>query len=178
MKKILKVIVLIFIVYIVFSAIFFILNGHYWQQNLYNLKWNISNQSKFETKNFIIDLPKLNWIGEIKENGDIYLVGTVIYHDVFGSESNSSMPIVIIPFQDFNENAIYMLKNNVCDISFEKSTQTINNFEVDVYDCESSDATLSSKSIVYKNDGFLIYGYDDRFRTQYNKLFESVRLKE
>jgi hypothetical protein len=176
-RKTLIVLCIIFIIYFIFCVVFFIFNGHYWQQNIYNLKWNISNQSKFETKNFIIDLPELHWVGKAKKNGDIYFFGTLKYFNIFDSESNSSMPSLI--FHDFNENMIDILQNHVCNVSFNKSIGKINNFEVDIYDCESSKMECSpSKFIIYKNEGFFIYEYNDIFKPQYDKFFEGVRLKE
>ncbi|MDR0580277.1 MAG: hypothetical protein LBG21_06710 [Campylobacteraceae bacterium] len=167
-KKIISTTVgIIGIVFIILNIVYF-----YNASAFYN---NIIHQSKFETKNFIIDLPKFHWFGVYANNSTetILFLGVPVKIECL---IDKFKPIIIL---DNFTNDILEDWNVLCDISLEKSTQKINNAKVDKYTCVSSKHDTFAMFIAYKDELFRIYTYNsDELQLQYDKFFESVRLKE
>jgi hypothetical protein len=188
-KTISTIIGIIFLVYIILN-IFYSKNIVWFQQNIFQ-------QTKFETKNFIIDVPKFHWIGKYKDNnssGQLFFIGIPVdlsknslfnssfFSHFFGNKDYTVLPIMVL--DNFTDDTLEALKI-YCDESLEKTTQKINNWEAEVYSCVTkSRSDLVDKHIVYKGEDFytFYYSYDvdifNNFQSQYNKFFEGVRLKE
>jgi hypothetical protein len=137
-------------------------------------------QSKFETKHFIINLPKFYWIGKIsKNNNKPFFAGIPIANNGFKKEIFPE--VHLFDFDNITLKALEIF----CDKSLEKSTQKINNWEAEIYTCiTKSRSDLMDKHIVYKDEVFHIFYYThdinafENFQKEYDKFFEGVRLKE
>jgi hypothetical protein len=155
---------------------------------------NIFRQSKFETKNFIIDVPKFHWIGQYRDDNLLFFVGIPVdlsksllfnnsfFFHFFNNEEYTVLPMIIL--DNFTDNTLEALKI-YCDESLEKATQKINNWEAEIYSCiTKSRNDLVDKHVVYKGEDFYFsYYLDDidifnNIQSQYDKFFEGVRLKE
>jgi hypothetical protein len=179
LKKILIVIIFIFVAYVAFAVSFFMFNGYYWQSHLYYIKWNLSKQSTFETDSFIVNLPKLYWIGLDNNSAKkpLWFVGLPV--------KGLDMGIApILTIEHFDSIVLEDLKI-FCDNSFEKQTEKFDNKDVDVYICTTkSKEGLLSKFIVHKDEAlYLIYYSHDidvfnGYQSQYDKFFEGVKLKK
>jgi hypothetical protein len=170
---------------IVFVALISILNL-FFSKYMFNFGWNMIRQSTFETENFIIDLPKFHWFGQYRRNStlpffmgisidlskNVFFKGSTLFDD----KKYTVSPIIV--FDDLNENSLKAIET-ICDVSFAKSTQKINNFEMDIYDCLTAGYESNpARYYVYKNEVFHTYTFIDAFKPQYDKFFEGVWLKE
>ena len=136
---------------------------------------NTFNQSKFETDNFIIDLPKAHWLS--------YKNSAYRYHGIPVRFSNGAMfPYVYIWKYDNEEEAKkseFSVNEKLCKTFEQQPNKKINNFEVEVYDCADEEDDLWLRVYFYKNEVFhLIYYHIENFRHQFDKFFEGVWLKE
>jgi hypothetical protein len=168
--------------FVILNFIFGLLFGKY--IDYFNL--NIFYQSKFETKHFIIDLPKFYWIGKYREDNSLpFFMGISIDFSknvffrgstLFDDEKYTVLPIIV--FDNFSDISLEAL-TALCDKSFVKSTQKINNWEAVIYDCLTTGYEHSrARYYIYKDEVFHTYTYIDAFKSQYDKFFEGVRLKE
>ncbi|MDR2099542.1 MAG: hypothetical protein LBP40_01780 [Campylobacteraceae bacterium] len=152
----------------------------FYSKNIGYFQLNLFRQAKFETKNFIIDVPKFYWIGFNKDNGRyIRFVGVP---EKIKYVKKDILPM--IDLYDFDDVWLEALEI-FCNETFEKTTQTINNWEAEIYSCTTKSRNdLLDKHIVYKNETFHIvyYTHDvnafENFQKQYDKFFENVKLKE
>jgi hypothetical protein len=141
---------------------------------------NLFRQTRFETQNFIIYLPKFHWAGQYMDNNSEQL----FFFGLATSTENSKKGIFPRMYV-FDADNISMRLESLkisCDKSLEKSTQKINNWEADIYICTTKSDFLD-KYIIYKDEVFHYYYSHDintfnNFQSQYDKFFENVKLKQ
>jgi hypothetical protein len=165
-----------FIVFI--AAIIVLVNSKYFGYSLdayiFNFCWNITHKTNIETKHFIIDLAKFNWILIEKKDDELFFGGAT----VFINKDDKDRVLPTLMFNNFDKDR-FDVWEKICDMSFTKSTKTINDWEAEVYDCVMmEDSDIPMQMIVYKNEAFYIHTYIDTFKPQYDKFFESVKLKK
>ncbi|MFV0481086.1 MAG: hypothetical protein ACK5LP_03805 [Campylobacteraceae bacterium] len=145
-----------------------------------NIKYYIKNMfgvSKFETDNFIIDLPKIHWISYKNQNSSFIGQLTNLGKNVYMYPE-----VYIMKFKNNSEAKRFVIE--LCekkdDELIQQQNQTINNFEVEVYECRDRDinADWAVRNYLYKNEYFTLIPYIEEFKPQYDKFFEGVRLKD
>ncbi|MDR0467259.1 MAG: hypothetical protein LBG67_00195, partial [Campylobacteraceae bacterium] len=143
--------------------------------NILLFKKNTFNQSKIETKNFIIDLPKAHWAS--------YKNSAYSYHGIPIDSYGCMFPDAHIWKYDNEEQAkeamFFVFGNEkICKTFEQQPNKTINNFEVEVYDC-TKEEKVQDRVYFYKNEYFWLPDYHHVFfKLQYDKFFEGVWLKE
>jgi hypothetical protein len=160
------------IIFIILNIIYFNNTGMFYV--------NLFRQTDFETKNFIIDLPKFYWAGNYMEDNNSE---QLFFFGVATSAENSKKGIFprMYLFNSDNVNRHILRLETSCDKSLEKTTKKINNWEADIYTCIGKNDSLDTY-IIYKDEVFhYYYSYDknvfENFQKQYDKFFEGVRLK-
>jgi hypothetical protein len=141
--------------------------------NLACFTLNLFRQTKFETENFIIDLPKFYWSGRKSEKSAsvIYFLGTPAKLN-----GDKVSPAIILEKYDDDRLKASM---ELCDKLFIKSCRTINGKEADVYQCEGSKDNYSALYVVRNNEMLITYTHKAHiFKRQYEVFFENVRLKD
>ncbi|MDR2080829.1 MAG: hypothetical protein LBP54_02935 [Campylobacteraceae bacterium] len=143
---------------------------------------NMFRQTKFETKNFIIDLPKFHWAGQYIDNSsELFFFGLAT-----STENSKNGIFPTIHLYDFNECLIAEWAKT-CDAFFVKTVQRINDdLDVEVYSCKiKTRNNIMYEYIIYKDSVFYTTYYTDdadvfkNFQFQYSKFFfEGVRLKD
>ena len=179
MKKILFGLISILIIGIPFYLLeekWYEERGYHYTLNAYFYYKNTFNQSKFETDNFIIDLPKAHWAS--------YKNSAYRYHGIPIEFSNGyHFPDAHIWKYDNEEQAketmFYVFGNEkICKTFEQQPNKKINNFEVEVYDC-TKEEKVQDRVYFYKNEYFWLPDYHHVFfKPQYDKFFEGVWLKE
>ncbi|MDR1614779.1 MAG: hypothetical protein LBS26_04330 [Campylobacteraceae bacterium] len=176
-NKLFKVLIVIFLLTIcqdISSRIFEHYNGYKYESNIYNFAINIFKNTRVETKNFIIDVPRFYWTvpDNTQNSKELWFTRYLVL------KQERSTGALIIILNEFQKTTLDILEKE-CDIAFIKSAQIINNFKVDVYDCESTaDSDLKTRYIFYKDEYFFLNIYLDKLKPHYDKFFENVRLKE
>ncbi|MDR1007765.1 MAG: hypothetical protein LBL65_04275 [Campylobacteraceae bacterium] len=149
-------------------------SGYSLDAYIFNFYWNIIHKTNIETKYFVIDLARFNWI-LIKEKDDELFFGGVT---VFINKDDEDRVLPTLIFDNFYEGMLDAWEK-MCGISFTKSTKIINGWDAEVYDCiDVKNPDIPSQMIVYKDEAFYIYTYIDAFKPQYDKFFEGVKLRE
>jgi hypothetical protein len=174
-KKIISIIIgIIGIIFIVLNIIY--------SRNAGSFYINMFRQTRFETKNFIIDLPKFYWAGQyIGNSSELFFFGLST-----SSENSRNGVFPTIHLYDFNE---YLIAEwaKICDAFFVKTIQRINgNWNVEVYSCKTkAEDNIMYEYITYRDSVFYITYHTDNadvfkdFQVQYSNFFlEGVRLKE
>ncbi|MDR2152106.1 MAG: hypothetical protein LBO72_04740 [Helicobacteraceae bacterium] len=156
---------------ILLTAALYLLSYPFFGDNISCFGANLFRQTKFETKNFIIDLPKFYWTGiEKPPEKTLYFVGVPI-------EFNEKEVSTMIILEGFNDDKLEAWKK-LCDKRFIKRQQIINDWEADVYECETTINNTASIYIVHRDEVFSVYTYNiAEFKRHREIFFENVRLK-
>jgi hypothetical protein len=165
-------------------AVVLIVSGIIYPDHTGYFSINLFRQTHFETKNFIIDVPKFHWVGnDRQDNVSILFVGLPM--TIEGLEKKISPMIDLHKLNDVGISIRLESLGMFCDESFEKTMQKINDWEAEVYICTTkSKADLMIRHIMYKDEAFHMFYYVqdknvfENFQKQYDKFFEGVRLKE
>jgi hypothetical protein len=181
-KKIGIAIAIFVVIYAIFSIIFAYITKNVFIDYLTTLKSNLLNQSKFDTDYFIIDLPKFSWECISESTHIIAFSGISIYQNntfaipiVILSRFNAFPPDDPISVNAWLENDISAFEDN-CNTTLVKTTHIIDDRELTAYDCFGE---YQERYIIYKDAFFYLISYaNDKFKPQYDKFFEGVRLKE
>jgi hypothetical protein len=127
----------------------------------------------FETKHFIIDVPKWHWAGRYAvDNKPVFFR---VEEETCCTEDNA----LVIYFNDFINDITTEEWKQYCDKSIEKSTQKVANGEIDKYICKTSRDDIVTIGFFYKKEVFYSYICNvNDFQSQYEKFFEGVKLKQ
>jgi hypothetical protein len=170
------IIAITFISSITFSMVFIDKNGYDFGYYFSNLRWNFTHKTKFETRNLIVEVPKLYWINHL--DGDITSFSGIPSR-IYSYNTCEIMPniSIVMPIEGADNTTAFLEKMiyNICKEEYtSNSTHTIDNKTIsDIYDCYPVRVIKLDDEIVA-----LDFYHIDALRWQYDKFFEGVRLKE
>jgi hypothetical protein len=174
--KILKVVLIVLAINWICAYMYTIKYGYSYNGYLYRFIFNLFRITHIETVYFTVNISKFQWLslnsGEDKNvPKQFWFVGYYI-----NPETKKGDVFIVDINIEKNKHYIDYLKQTC----YFTSNETINNFEVKVYNCnkELNGEKIIQKVMFYRDEYFIFSPYIDAFKPQYDKFFEGIRLKE
>ena len=149
--------------------------------------FNLQYKTHFETKNFIINVPKFDWMSvEKNESTKVSFFSTIKTpkkeveekrkkKSAYLYQKNITYPLILTGLcSDY-----YYVNEGTTMKQCDKIEEDIYSFKADIYDCLRDEYYgIPTRYIIYDDEVFILDAYIDEFKPQYDKFFKGVWLKE